>query len=191
MYSRTIRIACTALCLLVVAPADIAFACNVDFRAIKAAKVTRADLRRPVERPASRAAWALDDSWTSTWPQLNQVVRMKRARPLHGVYVAAQQALSVDALPPDDYGWTYVHDRDPATPPCGIVGATEWQSPRIFVSEGRTEARITAASQRTPGARTGCVLNQSADTLPCPNLTRTVIRLKAPIGNRRLVFERF
>lgn len=191
MHPRPIRIIVATLALLLVTPLDLALACNIEFRVIRAAEIARSDVRRPVERSATSKSWKMDDTWTSTWPQLNQVVSVRRVGKVHGVSFAAQRALSIDALPPGDYGWTYIDDRSPATPPCTMVGSTEWQPPHVFVKETRREVRITAAAQRTVGDPAGCELDRQPLVLPCPNLAQTVIKLDQPVGDRRLVFERF
>jgi hypothetical protein len=166
-----------------------ALACNIAFRTIGPVKVKAAELKRPTERATPRATWKLDDAWVGTVPELNQIVRLRGTGALEGVAFARQRALSIDAAAPTDNGWLYRDDALESTPPCAVSGLGEWQPPVILVRETRREVTVTAASQRTPGSREGCVLGGDGEARGCPTLTRTIIRLARPIGTRRLVFE--
>ena len=188
----------TALCVAAVAlvvvlallPA-VALACPIAIRTIGPIDGSRTDLVRPVTRTTTRAAWGLDDSWTSTMPKLSQFVKLRHVGTFHGVSFRTQRALSIDARGPRDNGWMYLDDDLPETPPCQLIGQIEWQAPKIRVVQGRREIRIAATSQRTEGDRTGCILGPDLGVRPCPNLTRVVINLAQPVGRRAIVFETF
>ncbi|MCW2927263.1 MAG: hypothetical protein JWM86_1231 [Thermoleophilia bacterium] len=170
---------------------SFAGACPIPFRSIGPVKVAKVDVREPVVRLSSRAAWKLDDSWTSTTPELNQVVIARRGPRYEGVTFASQRGLSIDATEPSDRGWKYSSDDDPATPPCDISGQGEWQRPVIHVREDRRSVRIAAVAQHTTGDRTGCILGGEDAEWGCPTLTRSIVHLKNPIGGRKLIFEVF
>lgn len=188
--SRQIRSLAIACILLLVAP-TMAAACPIPFRTIGPVKLNRVDVRKPVVRASTRAAWKLDTTWTSTTPELNQVVVARKGGRYQGVSFATQRALSIDATEPNERGWKFVDDEDDETPPCELVGQGEWQPPVVFVREGARVIRIAAAAQRNAGDRTGCVLGGDDAEWGCPTLTRTVVRLKRPIGKRVLVFDVF
>lgn len=180
------------LALLLLGP-TAATACPIPFRTIGPVRAGHGDVRRPIMRSTSRAAWQLDASWTATSPELNQFVRTVDGRRHEFVTFARQQALSIDAAAPADNGWLYGDDDDPATPPCRLAGQGEWQAPVIRLREGPREVRVVAAARRTVGDRAGCRLGagQDALTLGCPTLTRSIRLLKRPLGSRTLVFETF
>jgi hypothetical protein len=186
------RICCLALTLLLAAP-SIAAACPIPYRTVGPLSVHRIDVRRPVARVVPRSAWALDASWTSTSPELNQHVVATGGRVYLTASFARQRSLGIDAAAPDGNGWVYGSDDDPDTPPCRLAGRAKWQPPIILVRENRRTVRIAAASQRTPGDPDGCVLGagQAAEDWGCPTLTRSILRLQRPIGRRQLVFETF
>lgn len=83
----------------------------------------------------------------------------------------------------------YVDDGNPATPPCRLLGQVEYQAPRIRVAETKFLVRVAAFAQKTPGDTTGCVLGPDDGVRPCPNLTRTIVKLKHELGSRQLRFE--
>lgn len=181
-------VACAMLLLLALAP--VAAACNMPLRSIGPVELSRKDLRRPMDRPTTQAAWKLHGEWRSVMPQLNQVVRTRSAGTHMGVSFARQRSISVDALPPDTYGWRWTDDDNPSTPACQLAGKPEWESPRVLVLESRTMVRVLAVSRRTPGSTVGCEFETLDSVLPCPNLTTRVVQLQRPLGTRRLVFER-
>ncbi|MCW2961661.1 MAG: hypothetical protein JWM90_2048 [Thermoleophilia bacterium] len=190
MHVRTNRIAALALAALLLAP-SLAAACPIPIRTIGPIKVSAADLRRPILRESTRASWKFDSSWTSVAPRLSQFVKLKGVGRAHAVSFAKQQFISIDARGPEDHGWQYFDDDDPATPSCQLAGKVEWQHPKIRVIETKTEVRIAAASQRVVGDRVGCTYGFEQGTQECPNLTRVILKLKQPIGPRKLYFERF
>lgn len=179
-----------SLLLAVLLPAQ-ALACPIAIRRIGPLDLEHADIRRPVLRTVTRAAWGLDASWASTRPRLSQVVVTTRSGTWYNVSYRRQQALSIDARGPFDNGWMYVDDADPDTPPCAMVGEIEWQAPRILVRQTARSVRVAAVSRRTVGDRTGCVLGPDLGVRECPNLTRTIVKLSIPLGSRPLIFEAF
>ncbi len=185
---RTVIALAGAILLL---SSSAAAACNLPIRVVGPIDVQRTELRRPVAVSSTHAAWHLDQSWTSVEPQLVQNVRTRRSGMHRSVAFSRQRALSIDALPPDTYGWTYVDDHDPRTPTCTMVGQREWEAPTVRIIESPRAVRILAASRRTPGDTAGCIIGPRTDGLPCPNLTTTIIRLRAPLGARQLQFETF
>jgi hypothetical protein len=188
---RLVPLALTASALLAALVPAVALACPIEIRRVGPVDGTRAELVLPTHRTVDRAAWRLDSSWVSTRPRLSQFVVLRGVGTYHGVSFRRQRALSIDAYGPFDNGWMYFDDADPDTPPCELTGQIEWQLPRIRVVQGRREVRIAATTQRTIGNRTGCVLGPDQGVRECPNLKRTIVRLRAPLGNRRLVFEQF
>ncbi len=169
----------------------VALACPIPIRRIGPLEESRADLVKPTPRVTTREAWRLDSSWASTRPRLSQFVIVRKVGTFHGVTFKQQQSISIDAYGPEDNGWMYFDDDDPATKPCEVVGQIKWQAPRIRVSQGRTEVRIAATSQRIVGDTTGCILGADFGVRECPNLTRTIVQLNRPLGNRKLVLEVF
>ena len=124
-------------------------------------------------------------------PELNQRV-VSRAGSVHeGQAFARQVALSIDAAAPSNNGWSYADDDDPSTAPCRMVGKAEWRQPRILIRETATEVRVLAAVRRTAGNRSGCVLGGEHAEWGCPTLTRKLMKLRRPVGERRIVFETF
>jgi hypothetical protein len=179
-----------ATLLALVLPAQ-SLACTIPIRQIGPIDLHRDEVRRPVYHQVTRAAWGLDSSWVSTAPRLSQFVRTTRFGTWFNVSYARQQAISIDAPGPENNRWLYFEDDDPVTPPCALVGQIEWQKPKILVVQTPFMVRVTAVSQRTEGSREGCILGPDFGLAPCPNLTRTIIRLTAPIGNRQLRFEAY
>jgi hypothetical protein len=168
-----------------------AFACTIPIRTIGPLGISRADLRYPVERTVTRARWGIDSSWRAVLPSVDQFVKIRHGVTVHGASYRTQRAISIDARGPEDNGWMYFDDDLDSTPPCALTGKIEWQAPRVRVRQSRTEVRIAATSQRTVGDRTGCILGPDHGVRACPNLTRSIVRLATPLGNRRLVFEQF
>ena len=192
MMYRARHTTCVALSILLLAP-SFASACPIAFRAIGPVTVTRVEVVRPIQRNTRRSVWRLDRTWTSTSPELNQVIVARGGRTYLNATFARQDTLSIDAAAPADGGWLYGDDEDPETPPCALSGQGEWQQPRILIREHAHRIRIAAAARRTVGDRTGCVLGagQAASDWGCPTLTRTIMKLTRPVGQRQLVFERF
>jgi hypothetical protein len=194
---RSIRSLAAACALLVViapaaAAADVAFepgTCNLAFRQLGPVRIQRSELRRPIEQDSTRAKWRLDSTWASTPPQLNQTLKTRSIGTYIGVSHSQQRSLSIDAVPPDTYGWTYVDDSNPRTPTCAMIGMPDWQKPRVLLKQERTAVRVLAVSRHTDGDRTGCELAGGDGFLPCPQLTTTIVHLKTPIGARRLYLE--
>jgi hypothetical protein len=184
----TVVLLAAALAFLVPA---VAFACTIPIRTIGPLDISRADLRYPVERKVTRDAWGVDTSWRAVLPSVDQFVKIRNGVTVHGASYRTQRAISIDARGPEDNGWMYFDDDLESTPPCQLTGQIEWQRPRVRVRQSSTEVRILAASQRTVGDRTGCILGPDHGIRPCPNLTRTIARLAAPLGNRKLVLEQF
>lgn len=183
--------ACLLALLLSLALPVQAFACPIAIRRVGPLDLQRHEIRSPVTRTVARAAWGLDASWTSARPRVSQFVVTRRIGTFHGVSFASQRAISIDARGPRDTGWMYVDDDRPWTPPCTMKGEIEWQPPKVRVRESATRVRISAASQRTVGDRTGCVLGPDEGVRHCPNLTRRIILLDRPLGARELRLETF
>ncbi|MCW2960247.1 MAG: hypothetical protein JWM90_634 [Thermoleophilia bacterium] len=182
---------CAVLLIGALLAPTMAAACTIPIRSIGPLELLRTDLRRPTLHPATRTAWKLDDTWTSVTPELSQFVVTRKVGRHYGVSYKNQLALSIDARgPEDDGGWRYSDDDDPATPPCQITGQIEWQRPKVLVRQTRTAIRILAVAQRTLGDRTGCVYGAELGEVECPNLATVIVRLNAPVGNRRIHFER-
>lgn len=177
-----------ALLLLLGLPLS-AWGCSIAFRTIGPVKVRPNAIERPAFRQTTRQQWSLDRSWTATRPELNQDIVATGGRTYRGASYPKQRALSIDAAAPDDNGWRYEDDADPRTPPCAISGSDEWQQPVILVRETVSEVRVLAVARRTVGDRTGCQLDQ--DMWGCPTLTRSVVKLKRPLGTRTIRFETF
>ncbi len=184
----TVTITCALAAALLPA---VALACPIPIRKIGPLDESRADLVRPTARIVTRRTWGLDGSWRSTRPRLSQFVVVKDVGTFHGMSFKQQGSLSIDAYGPEDNGWMYFDDGDPATKACEIAGQIKWQKPRIRVVQGRREVRIAATSQQVAGDTTGCILGPDYGVRDCPNLTRVVVRLAKPLGKRRLVLEVF
>ena len=178
------------LLALALVPA-VALACAIPIRSIGPISGARSDLVVPTLRTVERSAWRVDASWVSTRPRISQFVVLRKVGRFHGVSFRQQRAISIDARGPFDNGWMFFDDDDPDTAPCALTGTIAWQPPRIRVVQGRREIRIAATTQRTAGDRTGCILGPDQGVARCPNLTRQVIRLTRPVGNRRIVLEQF
>ena len=169
----------------------VALACSIPIRTIGPIEGSRSDLVEPRARTVTRDTWKLDPSWTSTRPRLSQFVRVAGVGTYHGVSFPEQRALSLDARGPFDNGWMYF-DADPEDfVTCAMTGKIEWQKPRLRVIQGTREIRVAATSQRTVGDRTGCILGPDNGVRPCPNLTRVIYQLRAPVGTRSIIFEQF
>lgn len=186
--SLLVRALACSIVIMLLLP-GLANACNVAFRTIGPIDVRKSAIERPSFRLGARAAWKLDSSWRATRPELNQDLRVRGGGTYRGASYPKQRALSIDAPAPVDAGWRYGDDADPETPPCEIAGRGEWQAPKILVKETRRTVRIAAASQRTVGDRTGCVLGAGQDEAGCPTMTRSIVKLKRPLGNRQIHFE--
>jgi hypothetical protein len=186
------RTVCIAMSLLLLAP-TLASACPIGFRSIGPVKVKRVEVVRPIHRRAARTEWKRDTTWTSTSPELNQVIVTRGGPTYVNASFARQDSLSIDAAAPADNGWVYGDDDNEDTPPCAMNGQGEWQPPVILVRENKRTIRIAAVAQRTTGDRTGCVLGggQDASDWGCPTLTRTIMKLHNRVGNRQLIFETF
>lgn len=190
MNSISIRAFALSLVLLLVLP-SVAQACPIAFRTLGPLAIQKGEVTRPVIRNVPRTAWRVDDTWTSTRPELNQDILARGIGVYRGATYRRQRALSIDAAAPSDNGWVYADDHDPATPRCAMAGRPEWRKPVIMLRETRRVIRIAAVARRTVGDRAGCVLggDQDASEWGCPTLTRAVLKLKRPVGERRLVFE--
>lgn len=169
----------------------VGLACSIPIRTIGPVVAAKSDLQRASYRTITRDDWQLDRSWVSTRPRLSQFVKVRGVGRFHGVTFPKQRALSLDAVGPFDNGWKFFQDERPASPPCGLVGKIDWQPPKILVRQFKREIRVIAVSQRTVGDRSGCILGPDFGEAECPNITRVIYRLKAPVGTRGLVFEQF
>ena len=169
----------------------VALACPIPIRRIGPIDESRADLVKPIARIVTREAWGLDGSWASTRPRLSQIVVVKDVGTYHGVTFKEQRALSVDAYGPEDNGWMYFDDGDPTTESCDLVGQIKWRKPVIRVVQGRREIRVAATSQKVAEDISGCILGPDFGVRDCPNLTRAVVQLVKPVGDRKVVFEVF
>jgi hypothetical protein len=187
MISHLHRSLAVALALLLLP--TVADACPIPFRTIGPVKLQRHDVRRPTYRAVDAVAWRVGSQWTFTTPELNQELRAHDGRSYDAATFPRQQALSIDAAAPDDNGWVYADDSDPHTPPCELAGRSEWQQPVIMLRQDAKRVRIAAAARRTVGSRAGCVLGGGDQQWSCPTLTRRIILLKRPLGDRELVFE--
>ena len=191
MVRQPLQVIILALLLVLAIPVQSAFACSIAIRRLGPVDITKKQLVRPTSAVVDRAVWKRDRSWRDVRPRLEQFVRITGGYTEFGVAYPKQRALSLDAYGPEDTGWMYFDDGIAETPPCTMVGAIEWQLPRISVQQGRTEIHILASSQRTVGNRAGCLLGPDTGVRPCPNLARTVVLLKQPIGTRTIVFDSF
>lgn len=169
----------------------IGLACTIPIRTIGPVTAAKSDLQRATYRTVSRDSWRLDRSWVSTRPRLSQFVRVRGLGRFHGVTFPQQQALSLDAVGPFDNGWKFFEDDNPNTPACPLVGKIDWQPPKILVRQLKHQIRVVAVAQRTVGDRSGCILGPDFGVAECPNITRVVYRLRAPVGHRRIVFDQF
>ena len=169
----------------------LALACPIPIRRIGPLEESRADLVKPIARVTTRAAWGLDGTWASTRPRLSQFVVVKDVGTFHGVSFKEQKSLSIDAYGPEDNGWMYFDDGLPSTAPCELVGEIKWQAPKIRVVQGRREIRVAATAQKVAGDTSGCILGADFGVRDCPNLTRVIVQLVRPVGERKLVFEVF
>ena len=190
MNKRRFHIIIAATIVLGAVPSTV-LGCTIPFRVLGPISVSSNSLRMPTEGVADRADYGLDESWSSTSPELNQIVHLTDRRQLRGIAYSGQRALSLDSAGPEDGGLRFTHDRNPFTAPCEIAGRAEWTMPRIIVRETATAVRIAAAYRRTPGERSGCMLAPQDEETACPNLARRIMVLKRPIGTRQLVLERF
>ena len=180
------------LALLLLAPSASAFACApIPIRTIGAIKAVKKDLRYPQRATTTRAAWGLDSTWFAVRPRMEQWVKLKNGLRFYGVSFSTQITPSIDAYGPEDHNWLYMNDKDPQTQDCQMVGQSAWQPPHIWLKENAKTIRVMAASQHTIGDRRGCVLTPESEIRDCPILTRTVQRLKKPVGNRVISFEYF
>lgn len=192
------RILCLLVALVVgllVPGQAIAESCTFPIREIGPLKLKRSDYRNAVYRTVTRETWNLDDTWFSSKPWLNQWLILKNGVRVHGTSFREQRALTVDARTPSyDYGWIYTQDPDPSKGTCELAGKKEWERPKFRIRQGSKEVRIAATSRRTPGSTTGCLLGPDPaldGKKPCPNLSRSIVLLKRPLGDRKLVFEQF
>lgn len=185
---RTLVVA-LVLGLLAIPSAALAGDCSYPIRKIGPVDIGAKDIRTPLQGRGSAKDWKLDASWTSVQPLMSQYVQIKNGRRFHGSSFSAQRALSIDAYAPEDLNWLYVEDADPSTPPCTMLGRSAWQAPQIFVRETKFRVFVAAASKPAAGDHRGCVLGPDWGVRPCPLLTRRIMKLKAPVGNRKIVFH--
>ncbi|MCW2955935.1 MAG: hypothetical protein JWO69_804 [Thermoleophilia bacterium] len=190
MPRRSHRICALALVALLVAP-SVASACTIPFRKIGPVKISRSDLRKPTFRYATATAWKVRGDFRSVRPRLTQYVVAKGIGKFFGHSYPKQLALSLDARGPDDRRWMFLDDNDPETLPCQITGQIMWTAPEFKVKETKKEVRILAVSYRNPNDATGCHFGFEMGYKGCPNLTRRVLKLKNPVGKRKIVFEEF
>ncbi|MCW2974149.1 MAG: hypothetical protein JWN72_2422, partial [Thermoleophilia bacterium] len=189
---RIPRLLALALALLVFAPTASALACPpIPIRTIGAIKAVKKDLRYPTYKKVPRAQWKLDDTWYTVKPRMAQWVKLKNGLLFYGVSFSTQVTPSIDAYAPEDLNWLYIDDSDPDTQTCQMIGQSAWQEPKIWIKETAKTIRFAAGAQHTIGDRRGCVLGPEGGTRDCPILTRTVQRLKKPVGNRTIIFESF
>lgn len=188
MHRRISLSTVLVLIALLVLP-GMAAACAIPIRKIGPVNIGVADIRTPAMTKGGPRPWKLDASWTSVRPRMSQFVQMRNGRRFHGASFSGQKAMSIDAYAPEDLGWLYVEDADPATPPCSMLGRSAWQAPRIIVRETKTRVYVAAASQPTVGDHTGCVLGPDFGVRPCPILTRRIVKLARVVGARKIVFE--
>jgi len=185
-----------ALLIGLLVPAQaLAESCTFPIREIGPLALKRSDYRRPVYRTVTRETWKLEDEWFSSKPWLNQWVKLRGGTRVHGISFKEQRALTVDARTPEyDHVWMYIQDPNPLNGTCTMVGKKEWEKPKFRIRQQSKEVRITATSRRTPGDTTGCLLGPDPaleGKKPCPNLARSIVLLKKPLGDRKLVFEQF
>jgi hypothetical protein len=169
----------------------IALGCPIPIRTIGPIDAARSDLQQPLQRTTTRQAWGMADVDVSVQPQLSQFVRLRRGGRWHGVTFPRQRVLSLDARAPFDNMWTYEQVDRPDAAVCMMVGKRAWLPPKVHIRQGRSEVRVLATSRRTPGDSNGCELVPPEGERPCPTLTRIAVRLKRPMGTRRLVFEQY
>lgn len=190
MARRSASLTALTLVFVLLAP-SLAGACVFPVRRLGPMDVTQQEIRRPVRRTVDRGAWGIAPGIRAARLTLSQIIVTRGHDVYFGAAYARQRAISIDAAGPDDHGWMFSPDTDPATPPCAIVGHQDWLPPRVRVLQTATQVRITGTVEHTPGDRTGCVLTSALGQSLCPNLTRTTILLKQSIGNRELSFEGF
>lgn len=178
------------LACLLAAP-TIAFGCTFPFRKVGPVNIGPRDIRTPVSARGRAATWKVPTTWASVDPIMSQYVQIRNGKRFFGSAFAGQTTLTIDAFGPQDFNWLYVDDEDPATAPCKLLGRNAWTNPRILVRETRARVFVAAVSAPTPGDNTGCILGPDYGTRACPLLTRRVMRLKRPIGARKIVFERW
>ncbi|MBC7460797.1 MAG: hypothetical protein H7287_05500 [Thermoleophilia bacterium] len=189
---RIPRMLALSMALLVFAPTASALACPpIPIRTIGAIKAVKQDLRYPTYTKVARAQWNLDSTWFTVKPRMSQWVKLKNGLRFYGVSFSTQLTPSIDAYAPEDLNWLYVDDEDANTQPCLMIGQSAWQEPRIWIRENAKTIRFAAGAQHTIGDRRGCKLGPEGGMRDCPILTRTVQRLKNPVGNRTIVFETF
>jgi hypothetical protein len=183
-----VRVACCLISLLCL-PSS-ALACNIPIRTVHALNLSRADLRRPLTRRVARTGWRADTRWHAVAPDLSQFIQIRGGGLYHGVSYARQNTLSIDAPTPDGFDARYIQSEAEGAPACQLIGQGQWQPPHIWIAETAREVRISAASRLTVGSTDGCEQDWSWEG-HCPILTRKLIRLRAPLGSRRLIFETF
>jgi hypothetical protein len=174
--------------LLVAAP--VAQACSIAINDVTPRSIEPGSIVRPISRDGSRAAWKVGPQWTSVRPGLLQLVRRGDRDSLVGVARRDQTSLRVLASLRLDQGYYLRDDADPATAACAIAGMRDWTDPKILVRETTRAVFVTAIARPTPGDRTGCVVDQQAVS-SCEPLGFATLRLDAPVGDRRIVMQRF
>lgn len=187
------QLAVLLVCACVLAPAavwaDSEYDCTKPFRQIGPVKITKADIRTPVNAKGTPKRYQLDATWTNVDLRVSQFVKIKNGPKFYGSSFSDQKAISVDAYPPEDNGWLWVDDADPKTAPCEMLGRRAWQPARIFVRETKKVVYIAAASQPTIGNHTGCVLGPDYGVAGCATISRNIMKLKSRVGKRKIVLE--
>ena len=190
MAPRSLTTTLLALVLALLVPAT-AIGCTIPIRTIGPVTLRTDEIVRPKTVQVDRSQWTSDAYVASTRPRLSQWVIIKGVGRLHGISYKSQKSLSIDAYGPEDHGWMYFNDDDPETRPCEMVGQLEWQPPVIRVVQGAKKIRFAATSARTKGDRMGCTYGPDLGAPECPNLTRNIIQLKKPVGDRIISMEVF
>lgn len=192
MSHRLSRIAFAAVVALLVA-VPVAAACSLVVHRPADGPVMVEDVRVPTRHSTVRAAWRLRPGWRSVRPSLNAVVDVETSRgsvQRNGVTHAGATSIAVTGH--DARGaLQLVHDTDDATPPCALNGARAWTKPRLLTRQTGRAVFLTMATRPTPGDRTGCVVARTPFVTSCHDVAFGVVRLRAALGDRRVVMQWF
>lgn len=187
--TRTVRIAVASLVALVLLP-GAALACSLAWDEPEV--VPAADIRMPVRRESSRAAWSLGDfGWVSMRPYLTGAYDVAGDSKPPRVGIAVRQQRNLSFVSDHRRGLqVFRSDADDATPACALDGQQVWTRPRLLTRVRDRAVFVVFVTRRLSGDRAGCVVKWEGGGA-CEDVAIGSVRLADPLGDRRLVLDWF
>lgn len=193
--------AAVAIILGVLIAPSVAIACSIAAPSMNAKPVPRSEVVVPIRHEGARAAWGMRGSWRSIQPSLASRVRVGGGSRdgTWGLARRSQRVLHFHALHRHAARRWY-DDTDPATT-CSRRGEPVYTRPRLVVRQTERAVFATVVTRRQPDP-IGCVSWAPGDApLPgnqsvvaehsCADTAFGKVVLKRPVGDRRIVLDRF